>query len=343
MEARLTVDDKAVLQRKHERLSDNGIGAHSHRIHYSPRYKHIDHRCRLLQTACLKDKVLQCLVSSIFISTGELHFTVNGDDRLNLHLLLGGNKQHIFVLQGDVGHRSVQDSLNVDSYDLQRAVCLLPVHDGMGGESILGKSLSLFEQRLHAARLLAQLVHARPEHGTFHLNHVGKTGNNGVNTHRVLIGYAERCHIELSHIVDRIAGSRLPHHAHRFLVGIACKAACIVDKSTHALVLLHFIEHGTLHLSRNVDQTVVGSYGNDIVVGQTHIAFELSVQNIVIHVDRSDKLVVAEHLDISQSTYAIGTSGTIQGMEHRGKSRQCVRSGGLHLTHHIHGDGTCLP
>ena len=105
-EAWLAINHEAVFQGEAERLSHNGVGHRSLGIDDAARHKHVHHRGRLLQSACLQHKVFQCLVGSILIHTRIEHLAMNGDGLLLMHVLTGGHKQHILVLQRNVAHHA---------------------------------------------------------------------------------------------------------------------------------------------------------------------------------------------------------------------------------------------
>ena len=69
-------------------------------------------------------------------------------------------------------------------------------------------------------------------------------------------------------------------------------------------------------MAADVDDTVVGAYLNDIVVGQTYISCQPTVLNELIDIDDSDELAVAINLDVAQCAQVADASSHIQGMEH---------------------------
>ena len=97
---------------------------------------------------------------------------MNGDGLLFLYILSGGNEQHILVLQGNIAHGTLHDTVNIDRHHLQRTVFTHTVHHGMSREGLFRGTFAVVHQGLDAGDLLAQLVHARTEHCTLHLYHV---------------------------------------------------------------------------------------------------------------------------------------------------------------------------
>ena len=182
-------------------------------------------------------------------------------------------------------------------------------------EGILGHAFRTLHQCLDAVDMFTELIHAGTEHGTLDLYHVGVAGQDGIDADRVVVCHAERGHVELVDIIDGILCPRLADDTHRLTVGIAGKAAGIVDQRADALVFLHLVVHGALDLTRHVDQTVVRAYDDDVVVAQAYIAAELAVEDVVIDIDRGDQLVVAINLDVTQRTDLAGTSCHVEGVE----------------------------
>ena len=168
------------------------------------------------------------------------------------------------------------------------------------------------------------------------------TAKDGINCHRVAIHQLEGGHLEFRDIVSREAFTGYTVDTDSLGVGACGKATCIFEQRSHALVLLHFISHRALDITGNVDNALVRTNHDDIVVGQTDITRELTIEDIVVDIDRGDLTTTTEDLDIAQGTEAVSTIGDVDGMEHRGKSREGVGTGSNHLTHHIDRDRTGL-
>ena len=126
------------------------------------------------------------------------------------------------------------------------------------------------------------------------------------------------------------------------MVSTSREATGILEQGGHTLVLLHLIGHGALHITGNVDNALVRTNHDDIIVGQADITRELAIEDIVVYIDSGDLTTATEHLDVTQGTEGVHTTGHIQGMEHTGKGTEGVSTWGQHLTHHIDGDGAGL-
>ena len=134
---------------------------------------HLHQRGRFGESAGLQDKVGKGLVLGIPVGAGIDHLAMDGDG-LKVGLLLGaGHIEHVFALQCYIGYPAVQDALDVYGDDLQGTVTLQTVHHGMRGDGILSHAVGLPDERTDGAGIAVNLVHARTEHGTLHLYHIG--------------------------------------------------------------------------------------------------------------------------------------------------------------------------
>ena len=70
------------------------------------------------------------------------------------------------------------------------------------------------------------------------------------------------------------------------LVGIAVETAAIVQKRGETLTLTHLVSHRALDTSFDVDNTLIGSYLNDIIVNKTDIAGQTAIEDELVDVDR---------------------------------------------------------
>ena len=190
--------------------------------------------------------------------------------------------------------------------------------------------------------MVANLVHARTEYGTFDFHHIRITGNDGIDADRVVVGHTERGHIKLVDVIDRILCSWFSNHADWLAIGISGKTSGIVYQGAHALRLLHLVVHGALYLTCNFHQAVVGTHHDDVVVAQAHVATQLAVEDVVIDINGTYEFVVAIDLDITQRTNLAGTASHVQGMEYGREGWQRIGAGCLELTHHVNDDTTCL-
>ena len=113
----------------------------------------------------------------------------------------------------------------------------------------------------------------------------------------------------------------LAHQSHLLGVGVSGKASCIFEQGTYTLVLAHLIVHGAFHLTGDVDQTVVGPNHDDIVVCQTDVAREFSVEDIVVNVHHRNQFVLTIYLDVTECSDFVGSTSHVERMEHGGKGR----------------------
>ena len=216
------------------------------------------------------------------------------------------------------------------------------MHHGTVDERVFGDSLGMFYQTTNAIDASTQLIHAWTEDGTFHLHGVLITCQHAIHGNRVAIRDMERTHIEFLYVEHAIFLTCLSHHAHALGVSIARKTARVFQQRSYALVFLHFIVHRTLHLTRDVDHAIVGTYHNHVVIRQSHVARQLTVEDVIIDVHDGNQLTVAIYLDVSQRTQVVRSTCHIQGMEHAGKGRQRICSWRFHLSHHVDHNRTGL-
>ena len=121
-------------------------------------------------------------------------------------------------------------------------------------------------------------------------------------------------------------------------MGIARETTGILQQGGYTLVLTHLVEHGALDIARDTDQALVGFHLDDIVVLQADVTGQATIEDVLIDIDYRHQTALTIDLDITQSSQIVGTTGHIQGMEHRGKSTQGIGTGGLDLTHHVDQD-----
>ena len=323
-------------------MGDDAISHQRLRIAHATRHIDFHRRGIFFQTTSLQDEVLDGFVVGILVDARMHHLTVNRDGALGLCLLFRGNEKDVVLAQGDVGCRTLENALHIDAQHFQRAVTLHSVHHSAVQEGFLGHALGCVEQRTNGGDVAAQLIFSGTEHRTFQFDGVFIAVENRIDAHRVAVGHVERVHIELTHVENGILATGFSHDAHRFRVGIARETARIFQQGADALVFLHFVEHRTLHLTRDFHQAVVGFDDDEVVVGETDVARLLAVEDIVIDINRRNEFVVAIDLDVTQRTDVADAIGHIEGVEHRGEGRQRVGSGRFHLVHHVHGDGTRL-
>ena len=216
------------------------------------------------------------------------------------------------------------------------------MHHSMLRDGTFGKSCGSLYQCLDGIDFATDLIHARTEHGTTNLNHVLIAVQGGVNADAVLIHQLERAHVEFANAEYGVACTCLTIHADGFGIGVASETASIAQKGSGTLGLLHLVEHGALHLTRDIHQSLVGTDGDDVIVLQTYIARELAVQQEVVDIDIRQQLAITVNLDITQCTYIVRTACHIQGIIDGGKGRHRIGARHFDLTHDADGDGTSL-
>ena len=180
-------------------------------------------------------------------------------------------------------------------------------------------------------------------YGTPHLHHVAVARTHTIHLHLIQVLEVERSHIELLHGINAVLGTRLTRHAYLISIGITRITTTIGHELFHRLAALHLVPHGALDLTRHIDQAVVGTYHDDIIVLQSHITGRITVDEIVIDIDRGNHASAAIHLDVTQGTVVIDTTGGIERIEGTGEAGQTVRAGHVHLTCHLHLNGTDVP
>ena len=213
----------------------------------------------------------------------------------------------------------------------------------MVGDGSFLQSGSSFDERLHGVDVAAYLVHAGTEDGALDLYHVQITVQGGVDADGVFVHQFELAHVKLADAEYGIAVAGLAVYADGLGVGVAREATGIAEQGGSTLRLLHLVEHGALHLTGDVDQCLVGTDGDDVVVLQAHVACQLTIEQEVVDVDVGEQTATAVHLDVTQRSDVVRTAGHVEGIVYGGESRHGIGAGHLHLAHHAHRDGACLP
>ena len=167
-------------------------------------------------------------------------------------------------------------------------------------------------------------------------------GQNGVDAHAVAVGHMKAAHVEFLNVEHRIFASRLAVYANSLCIGITGEASGIFQEGAYALVFLHFVVHGALHLARDVHQTIVWSHGNYVAVVQPYVPCHLAVQDIIVDVAHADEVVPAVYLDVSQRSEVVRSTGHVQGMKYGRECRQGVSAWHFYLSHDVDGDCTGL-
>ena len=183
-----------------------------------------------------------------------------------LNILSGRNEQHVLILQCYVSYRTIQNAFNINRDDLKGTVFAHTMNDGSSDEGFLCDSFSCLEKRANAIDILANLIHTRTENGTFDLYHILIASNDRINTYRIFVSYTKRACIELVDGINGILSAILANDTNRLGISITCKTTCVTYECTKTLILLHLIIHRSLNLTCDIDQAIVGSNNNNIIV-----------------------------------------------------------------------------
>ena len=104
-----------------------------------------------------------------------------------------------------------------------------------------------------------------------------------------------------------------------FGISVASESACIAQQGGCTLRLLHLVEHRTFYFTRDVDQCLVGADGDDVVVLQSHVTAQLTIQQEVIDVDIAQQLAMTKNLHVAQRTNVVGATCHVEGVVDGGK------------------------
>ena len=246
-------------------------------------------------------------------------------------------KMRSFFLSGTSGSvPSIEDISEVDGKGLKGEVILLSVDDSPFGERILPQSVSRLNECFECIDRAVDLVFSRIHHRSVEFRHVGIALEHAIDIHRVTVLHGKASHIELINVVDGIFRPTLSYEPHILAIGIAGKSSGIVDGHGDALVLPHFIEHRSLHLSTQTNERFIGTHLNHVVVLQAYVACEVSIEDEVVEVDGRNLSAVAQHLDVAHGSNVADTASCIECVESGGKGAERISSRHLHLTHHLH-------
>ncbi len=197
-------------------------------------------------------------------------------------------------------------------------------------------------QRTDRINLIAQLIESRTEYCTLNLYHILITVENTVNRYDITIVYLKSSHLKLPYVIDRLLSAGLTQQTDTLLIGIACKATCILQQGGDTLRLKHLVKHRTLDITLYLYQGIVRTHDYHVIILQTNIARHLAIKNIVIDIHCGNLSATTENLDASQRSEVTDTACHIQGMEHSRESTQRIGTRNFDLTHHIHHDRTSL-
>ena len=189
------------------------------------------------------------------------------------------------------------------------------MHDGAFGEGILAQAAGGFQEVAHGLYAAVHLEHARVHHCASHFHHIAEAGDYAVDKQRVAVGEREAVHVEFLDIMNAVLLALLTDEAHALGEGIAGETAAVFEQALHALVGFHFIEHRTLDLTADFNETIVGTYDNDIVILQAHVAARVSVDEVIIDVDGRNLATATVDLDIAERTDIADAACGVQGIE----------------------------
>ena len=121
---------------------------------------------------------------------------------------------------------------------------------------------------------------------------------------------------------------------------ITSKSSCIFQQGSNALIGTHLVEHGTLNITCNTYQSLIGFYHDDVIVLQTDVTCQASVKNVVVQIDDSNYFAIAIYLDVTECTKTTCTTCTIQSIEDIGEGTQMVGSWCANFTHDVNLNST---
>ena len=185
-------------------------------------------------------------------------------------------------------------------------------------KGVLGEPTGLLNQGTDG-RTVVQVVHSSVEDGTRDGDGILVTAVNGIDDDRVSILQTEIRHIKLRDIVAREMLATDTTETNALFIGFRSITTCILQQGGHTLVLLHLIGHRALHVADDIHDAVVGSYDDDITIGQTDITRETAIEDIVVDIDDRQLTTTTIDLDVTERSQAVDTTGHVKGMEHGGK------------------------
>ena len=203
-------------------------------------------------------------------------------------------------------------------------------------KGIFCQTAGRFEQLTNGRDITVHLKFAGAHHCTAQLNEVLIAIQNRVDIHRVGIAYLKLVPFEVAERVDTLLPTRFSEQGDVVLKGIARETTGIFNECTDTFGRFHFVAHGTLHLTGDINDTLIRPYNNNVVGCQTNVPAQTAIENKIIDIDRGNQLTAAIHLDRTQRTDVIDSSRRIERMKHGRESRECVSAGHFYLPHHVH-------
>ena len=248
----------------------------------------------------------------------------------------------VLIPELDIRHVPFEDSEDVHALHFEGAVFLHAVHDGMLTDGILCQSVSSLDKGFDCTDLSAHLIHAWTENSALYLYRILITVQGGVYTDGVFVHQLKVVKVKLADIEHGVHLPCLTMDADSLCIGIACETSGIAKQGSGAFGLFHLVEHRTLDLTGDIHQSLIRSYGYDIIVLQTDITCQFAVEQEVVDVDIRQQTSIAIHFDISQGTDLIGTASHIERIVDGGKCRHGIGTRHLDFTDDADGDRTCL-
>ncbi len=307
----IAVDHETVLDRKDENLAQI-VGRHGALgVLQTPRDLHAHRGGAIQQTSGLHDQIFERHVFHVGILPGPCDLSADGKRPLLLQIVTAGNNQHVVTLQGHVRRRAVQDARQIDGDHPQQQIVALAVEQSTRQERLLLQSFGSGDQLSYGVHVVAQLVHPGTQDRPTHLDPVGEAIQHGVDLHLVAVLQHERTERSGRNREKLMLAARTAHHAHLLGIGIAGKAAGIVDERLQTLARLGFVEHGTFYLALDIDQLAVGRDQNHVALLQADVVRKLAPEDEVVDIQHGEPPPVAQDLHIAERTDARDAAGHV--------------------------------
>ena len=123
----------------------------------------------------------------IRIAARLVHLTADGHLTHVLQVVDARDIQNVILLQGHVGRRTVQDSLNVNRQHLLRQVFPFTIQHRTPRKSFAQQPVGLLHQLAYRVQRTAQLEYSRVIHSPFHLQTVVEAVQNRIHRNHVTV------------------------------------------------------------------------------------------------------------------------------------------------------------
>ena len=283
--AGLTINYQSVLQRETVVLGDFLTALKSLGVTDTTRDIDLGIRSGIGQATGTENEVFNGLTLGIREGTRTEHLTGNGDGTLGRTLRKLGDNQLVLVAKGNVGQCTAHNTTQVERLGLKGAVLLHAVQHGTTGKGILGQTTGSLDESTDGIDLISQLITAGAEHSTLNLYHILITVQHGIDLDDITISHLEARHIELLNGMDTITLARHTGEANGLLKGITGITTGILDGLGNRLGGAHLVNHRALHLSLDIHQSLIGTYDNHVVLLQTDITSQTTIQDVLIDID----------------------------------------------------------